>query len=139
MEYKQSTIDEIVESEKLMVLDAVERYPAHYPYALEAVLFLSNCVKSINKDRWVFGMFLSQVKKHLLLALFSTVRLHRIQAMMDLRQVLEAGACAAFSLATRISLMSMRTAYSIRHRRLPRSGMRGLTKNIPTAQRQLSA
>jgi hypothetical protein len=44
-------------------------------------------------------MFLSQVKKHHMLALFSTVRLHRIQAMMNLRQVLEAGAAAAFAIA----------------------------------------
>jgi hypothetical protein len=99
MEFQQDTFAEIVESERLMVLNAAERYPAHYPHALEAVLFLSNFVKSINKDRWVSGMFLSQVKKHHLLALLSTVRLHRIQAMMDLRQVLEAGACAAFALA----------------------------------------
>jgi hypothetical protein len=41
----------------------------------------------------------SPVKKHLMLALFSTVRLHRIQAKMDLRQVLEAGAAAAFAIA----------------------------------------
>jgi hypothetical protein len=38
-------------------------------------------------------------EKHLTLALFSTVRLHKEQAMMDLRQALEAGACAAFAIA----------------------------------------
>lgn len=44
-------------------------------------------------------MFLSQVRKHYALALFSAVRLHHVQAMMDLRQVLEAGACAAYAIA----------------------------------------
>jgi hypothetical protein len=44
-------------------------------------------------------MFLTQVKKHAMLALFSTVRLHRVQALMNLRQVLEAGASAAFAIA----------------------------------------
>jgi len=39
------------------------------------------------------------VRKHHTVALFSTVRLHRIQAMMDLRQTLEAGACAAYAIA----------------------------------------
>jgi hypothetical protein len=34
-----------------------------------------------------------------MLALFSTVRLHKVQALMNLRQVLEAGACAAFAIA----------------------------------------
>lgn len=97
-EYKQSTIAEMFESERLMVLEAHERYPAYYAHAEEAVNFLSNFIKSIKADRWIFGSFLSQVKKHALLALFSTVRLHRVQAMMDLRQVLEAGTAAAFAI-----------------------------------------
>lgn len=98
-EYSQSTISEMVESERRMVLEAHERYPVYYPHAEEAAHFLSTFIKSINEDRFVFGMFLSQVKKHHMLALFSTVRLHRIQAMMNLRQVLEAGAAAAFGIA----------------------------------------
>jgi hypothetical protein len=97
-EYKQSTIAEMVESERLMVLEAHERYPIHYPHAEEAVHFLSTFIKSLKADRWIFGSFLSQVKKHALLALVSTVRLHRVQAMMDLRQVLEAGTAAAFAI-----------------------------------------
>jgi hypothetical protein len=39
------------------------------------------------------------VKKHHLLAVFSTVRLHEVQSTMNLRQVLEAGSCAAFAIA----------------------------------------
>lgn len=34
-----------------------------------------------------------------MLALLSTVRLHKVQSMMNLRQVLEAGAAAAFAIA----------------------------------------
>jgi hypothetical protein len=34
-----------------------------------------------------------------MLAVLSTVRLHRVQAMMNLRQVLEAGAVGAFAIA----------------------------------------
>jgi hypothetical protein len=45
----------------------------------------------------MFGFLFSQMKKHHTLALFSAMRLHRVQAMMDLRQVLEAGASAAFA------------------------------------------
>lgn len=88
-DYKQSTIGEMVESERLLVLEAHERYPAFYPHAEEAVHFLSTFVRSIKADRHIFGSFLSHLKKHAMLALFSTVRLHRVQAMMDLRQVLE--------------------------------------------------
>jgi len=47
----------------------------------------------------IFVRFLSQVKKHHTLALLSALRLHKIQAMMNLRQTVEAGACAAYALA----------------------------------------
>jgi len=76
---------------------APQRYGAHYTTALEASEFLS--LKSINRDLETFVRFLSQVKKHHLLAVFSAVRLHQIQATMNLRGVLEAGACAAFAIA----------------------------------------
>jgi hypothetical protein len=99
MEIKQRTIAEIAETERLLLANADERYPVYYPHALEASLFLSNFVKSVDADRSLFAMFLSQVKKHHTLALFSTVRLHQIQARMNLRQVLEAGASAAFAIA----------------------------------------
>jgi hypothetical protein len=46
-----------------------------------------------------FGRFFSQLKKHHMLALLSTVRLHKVQTMMNLRQVLEAGVAAAFAIA----------------------------------------
>jgi hypothetical protein len=99
MELKQRNIPEIVETERLMVLTASERYPKYYSHAQEATLFFSNFLKSIDRDRFIFAMLLSLAKKHLMLALLSTVRLHRIQAMLDLRQVLEAGASAAFAIA----------------------------------------
>jgi hypothetical protein len=46
-----------------------------------------------------FRSFQALAKKHITLALFSTVRLHKVQAMMDLRQAVEAGACAAYAIA----------------------------------------
>lgn len=99
MAFKQRTIAEMLESETSMVLRAPERYPRFYPHAEEAVVFFSNFLRSIDRDRFAFAMFLSLAKKHLMLALLSTVRLHRVQATMDLRQVLEAGASAAFAIA----------------------------------------
>jgi hypothetical protein len=47
----------------------------------------------------MFGRFFALLKKHHLLTLLSTLRLHKVQAMMNLRQVLEAGAAAAFAIA----------------------------------------
>lgn len=82
-----------------MVLAAPERYGKYYVTALDCSILLSHSPKSIDQDRWIFGSFVSQAKKHHLLALFSTVRLHKVQAFMDLRQTLEAGANAAFAIA----------------------------------------
>ncbi len=100
MGFNQSTIGEILDSEREMVLRGAQRYGPYYINAFEFVNLLgSGMIKSIDADRFVFAIFLSQIRKHLTLSLFSAVRLHKVQAMMNLRQVLEAGACAAYAIA----------------------------------------
>jgi hypothetical protein len=47
----------------------------------------------------MFARFFSLLKKHHMLALLSALRLHKVQTMINLRQVLEAGAAAAFAIA----------------------------------------
>ena len=46
-----------------------------------------------------FGRFFSLMKKHHTLTFLSALRLHKVQAMANLRQVLEAGAGAAYAIA----------------------------------------
>jgi hypothetical protein len=99
LELKQSTFEELIDSEHLMLVHAEQRYGKFYRHARACSLLLSVCVQGINADRTMFGRFLSLMKKHHTLALFSTLRLHKVQAMMNLRQVLEAGASAAFAIA----------------------------------------
>jgi hypothetical protein len=100
MDYKQSTIGEILDSEREMVLRGGDRYGPYFTNASDFNGMLGNgMIESIKADRFVFAMFLSHVRKHLTLSLFSTLRLHHVQAMMNLRQVLEAGACAAYAIA----------------------------------------
>ncbi len=99
MQFPQATIEEIVESERLMLLSAEERYGKYYAHTRGVSVFLSLCVDAIDPDRMMFGRFHAHMKKHHMLALFSTLRLHKVQAMMNLRQVLEAGASAAFAIA----------------------------------------
>jgi hypothetical protein len=97
--FPQGTIAQIIDSEKEMLLTAQQRYAKYYETCLECSLLLTQFLKSIDPDRWRFGSFLSLAKKHHTLALFSTLRLHKVQAMLNLRQTLEAGACAAFAIA----------------------------------------
>lgn len=99
MQFPQQTIQQIVDSEREMVLTASQRFGKYYDTALECVIFATQFLKSIDPDRWVFAKFQALAKKHLTLALFSAVRLHKEQALMDLRQALEAGASAAFAIA----------------------------------------
>jgi hypothetical protein len=99
MEFAQSTLDEIIESEGKMPLLARERYGQFYTNAVACSVLLSTCVVEFDHTRMMFGRFLALTKKHHMLAVLSTVRLHRAQAAMNLRQVLEAGAAAAFAIA----------------------------------------
>jgi hypothetical protein len=99
MTLKQSTLEEIIESERELVRTANERYGKHSWHARDSVIFLSRCIIAVDPDRMMFARFLSLMKKQLFLALLSTLRLHKVQAMMNLRQVLEAGAAAAFAIA----------------------------------------
>lgn len=99
MEFKQSTFGEIIESEREMFLTATDRYGDFFINASEFNVLLNEFVKSVDPDRFIFAMFLSQIRKHATLALLSAVRLHHVQTSMNLRQVLEAGACAAYVIA----------------------------------------
>jgi hypothetical protein len=96
---KQATLEEISESERQLVAEAVARYGKNYQHALACSVFLSRCIVSVEHDRLMFARFFNLMKKHHMLALLSTVRLHKVQSMMNLRQVLEAGAAAAFAIA----------------------------------------
>jgi hypothetical protein len=65
----------------------------------DTTLFLSKCLSSVDISQVYFARFFSYTKKHHLLAMLSTVRLHKVQAFMNLRHVLEAGAWAAYAIA----------------------------------------
>jgi hypothetical protein len=92
------TIEDLIESERRLAVDAPGRYRKYYIRAAECSVFFSRFAKSIDPDRAVFARLHALAKKHHTLALFSTVRLHQVQSAMNLRQVLEAGA-AAFAIA----------------------------------------
>ena len=89
MEWKQSTFEEIVETEKRLVLDAEARYGNYYLNARECSIFLSRSIASVELSHHeTFGRFFSQLKKYHMLALLSTLRLHKVQSMLNLRQVI---------------------------------------------------
>lgn len=97
-EFKQSTIGDIIESEREMFLTAGDLYGEYFAHAFALNTLLNNFIKSVDDPENIF-VYLSSVKKHHTLALFSTVRLHGVRAGMDLRQVIEAGAWVAYGMA----------------------------------------
>jgi hypothetical protein len=100
MAYPQSTLEEIVATERSMFLDGEARYGRHFKHARAATMYLSLCVASVEQDRSdTFGRLLSLTRKHHTLAFLSALRLNKVQAMTNLRQVLEAGAGAAYAIA----------------------------------------
>lgn len=100
MEIKQSTIDEILDSEHQMILTGADRYGEFFTNAFGFNNVLNNFIKSVDDpEKYLFVAFLSQVRKHHTLALFSAARLHHMQTGMNLRQVLEASAWAAYAMA----------------------------------------
>jgi len=83
-----------------MALDGEARYGRHYKHAREATVYLSLCIVGVDWDHSdTFGRLFALLKKHHMLAFLSAIRLHKVQAMMNLRQVLEAGAAAAYAIA----------------------------------------
>jgi len=102
MKEKEYTFEDIIDEEKQLVIDAPIKYGEFWGNSYGFVIFMNRFIKSIDDiDKFLFLTFLSQVKKHLTLALFSTVRRHHVQANMDMRQVLEASSWAAYVMAFR--------------------------------------
>ncbi len=98
MENQNPSIEEILNLEREMVLKGAERFGEYFENASGFNMLLKEFLISIDPDHFIFSAFLAQIRKHHTLALFSAVRLHHTQAMMNMRQVLEAGACAAYAI-----------------------------------------
>jgi hypothetical protein len=87
------------ETEHQLLKDAAAKYGAAWANAEDVTLTLSNVVQIPIVPCDAFLRFYSQVKKYHTLSILSTVRLHRVQAKLDLRYCIESVANAAFALA----------------------------------------
>jgi hypothetical protein len=77
---RQSTCEEIVESERKLSLEAESRYGRYYRHAKACSIFLSRSIVSVDfSHHEMFGRFFALLEKHHMLALLSTLRLHKVQ------------------------------------------------------------
>jgi hypothetical protein len=81
------------------LVDAESKYGNAFVNAYNTTTLLSNLMMWPVVDCDLFIRFYSQMKKYHTLSVISTVRLHRVQAKMNLRYFLESTANGAFSLA----------------------------------------
>jgi hypothetical protein len=93
------SLDRFSEEEHKKFLDAESKYGNAFVNAYNTTIMLSNILLWPIKDCDLFIRFYSQMKKYHTLSMLSTVRLHRIQAKLDLRYFLESTVNAAFTLA----------------------------------------
>ncbi len=92
-------MENIIKREKEMLLEAEKKYGKFFKNALSSNQLLQTFIEGIDEKMWIFVAFVSQIRKHHTLALFSTARLHSVQTKMNARQVIEAGVNAAYALA----------------------------------------
>lgn len=93
------SITNIIEQENKFFYEAKDKYGDYFSNALDFNSLLQTFVKSVKIEGYIYISFLSQIRKHHTLAIFSAVRRHHVQTVMNLRQVLEAGANAAYAIA----------------------------------------
>jgi hypothetical protein len=89
---------EFLEEEKRLVLSWNKEYWEYFTNTLDLFLLLNDSIEEIDPTYLWFPIFLSSIKTHALLAILSTLRLHHVEAMMNLRQVLENSVWAAYAL-----------------------------------------
>ena len=100
MDEDNYTLEDLINKEQDLALSAGTAHGEYFTHAVQMITLLNNMVLSIDiPTRFLFVAFLSQVKKHIVLALLSAVRRHHVQTGMNLRQVLEASGWAAYALA----------------------------------------
>jgi hypothetical protein len=99
VEFKQARVSDIIESERQMVLSAPERFCYFHDNEMGTSYLLGHGIAGMPHHRSLVARWCSQLKEYHLLAIFSFVRLHQVQGLMNLRQVLEAAVDAAFAVA----------------------------------------
>jgi len=92
------TFQDLIDEENKLLLEAENKYGKEYINCLNLVSLLQNFIKSTKLESWIFNIFLSYIRKHIVLSFFSTLRLHHVQSDANLRQVLEATSLACYAL-----------------------------------------
>lgn len=95
---QKDVIKWIIERENQKIENAEKDYWEYYLFALDSYWLITNFVDSIKEDWFFFTLSLWQIWKFSLLSIFSIIRGHKKEYHMNLRQVVESGCIASYSL-----------------------------------------
>lgn len=99
MKKHTGTLTEIIEGEHNKTLNALNTYRENFAHNLSIFQLLENFLVEFNAPEDIFLRFYYSVRNFYLLTLFSIVRQHHVQSSLNLRQLIESGANAAYSIA----------------------------------------
>lgn len=95
---KSIPIESLIQQEHTLIKESELKHDEFFKHALASHALLQRFVIAADPKAFFFLIFLSQIRNHHLLAFLSTTRRHHVQCVMNLRQVLEAGASAAYAI-----------------------------------------
>lgn len=99
MKKHSGTLTEIIEGEHNKTLNALNKYRENFAHNLRIFQLLENFLTEFKAPQDIFVRFYYSVRNFYLLTLFSTIRLHHVQSSLNLRQLIESGTDAAYSIA----------------------------------------
>lgn len=99
MKKRTGTLTEIIEGEQDKALNALNKYGENFAHNLRVSQFLENFLADLKTPQDIFLRFYFSMRNFYLLTLFSIIRLHKVQASLNLRQLIEYGTDAAYSIA----------------------------------------
>lgn len=93
------TLNEIIEEEHEKLLAAKSKYGEVFIHTIAVYSLIDKFFNGYHGNGDIFLRFYTTNKNFYLLTLFSLVRLHHVQASLDLRQFIESGFNAAYAIA----------------------------------------
>lgn len=99
MQKHTGLISEIIDGEHQRTLSALNKYGDNFAHNLRVFQLLEDFLVEFKAPEDIFLRFYYLVRNFYWLVLFSIIRLHYVQSSLDLRQLIEYGTDAAYSIA----------------------------------------
>ena len=93
-----TTIQDLLNDERKMILNGERDYEEYFINTSNCNKLFNSFIQISNLNNFLFEQWFVYIRNHNLLAIFSATSRHHVQAMMNLRQVIESGIFAAYAI-----------------------------------------